>query len=182
MALTSIWILVFAFVASSCSTAEKKPSAKPAIVVKTTSKPTVSEPPQPNYPSPEQIEEDEDETPTVDPAAALELSGDWVWLGNLTPTETFKVDKPNRYRLSIKPNGWFEVHADCVKGEGLYEASKDRIALALVQKEGSGCNLSHHQLFLDSLESAGGFRLVGEQLRFRIKREKREMVLYRPKP
>ena len=168
---------------NGCGNRPKKSSAMPSqatSVAKTRT--AVSKPePEPQYPSPADMEDEDDDEPTVDPAAALKLSGDWVWLGNLTPTESFKVDRPNRYRLSIKANGWFEVQADCIKGEGLYEAHGNRIALALVERQGEGCENSHKNLFFSSLESAGSFRLVGDRLRFLMKREKLEMVFYRPR-
>lgn len=151
----------------------KAPAAPPAKIVKHPAAP------EPAYPEPdESVEEDE---PTVDAAALTQLVGDWVWIGTVTPTSTFKVDRPSHYRMTVYPRGWFALTADCTKAEGVFEAHDAQIAFAVVQHSAAlGCNPPPLlDDCLQTLESARSYRLVGDRLRLRMKREKKEMVFYR---
>jgi len=153
----------------------KKP-VLPAPVAKAARPPAESEP---VFPDPEEI--DEEDEPALDAAAASRLVGDWVWLGTVTPTQTFKVDKPNHYHMSINPRGWFALQAECVKAEGLFEARGERIAFAVVQQT-AGTSCAAPRLledYLKTLEAAASYRLVGDRLRLRLNREKKEMVFFR---
>ena len=133
------------------------------------------------YPSIDLTADDgDDDEPAVDTHAAKKLSGEWHWLGNLTPTETIKVDKPGHYKLNIRPSGWFEIQVTCIKGDGMYEAVGNRISFTLVQQSPETCNPPKKDIFISSLESAGSFRIVGDRLRLKMSKEKREMVFYRP--
>jgi hypothetical protein len=106
----------------------------------------------------------------------------WEWLGNLTPTETMKVEQPDKYLLKLKSDGWFEVQTDCRQGEGMYETRDQRIAMAVVRLTDAACPPgSHHDLYLKSLESAGSFRMTGEKLYFDMTNEAKTMVFWRIK-
>jgi heat shock protein HslJ len=106
----------------------------------------------------------------------------WEWLGNLTPTETMKVTQPATYLLEFKPDGWFNVQTDCNRGEGMYEISDQRIAMAVVKLADASCPPgSHHELYLKSLESAGRYRMSGQKLYFDMKGEAKTMVFWRRK-
>jgi hypothetical protein len=106
----------------------------------------------------------------------------WEWLGNLTPTETMKVEQPAKYLLKLKSDGWFEVQTDCKKGEGMYETRDQRIAMAVIRLSGAVCPPgSHHDLYVKSLESAGSFRMAGEKLYFDMRNEPKTMVFWRIK-
>lgn len=172
-------LLVCLMILAGCGAPPHKATATKPLQV--TAK-RIQEPQQwPQYPSPADGEDDEEDDPAVDPTAARKLSGDWIWLGNLTPTTTFKVDQPDRYRFLVMFDGRFVIHADCVTGEGLFEARGNRIALTVAQQSGSGCEASHKDLYISSLESARNFRFVGDKLRLSNSREKLEMVFYRPR-
>jgi hypothetical protein len=151
----------------------KPPAAAPAKIVKPRAAP------EPAYPEPD--EADEEDEPTVDAAAIARLSGDWVWLGTVTPTSTFKVDKPSRYRMTVYPRGWFALTVDCMKAEGVFEARAAEIAFAVVQQTAAlGCTAPPLlEDYIHTLESARRYRVVGDRLRLQMKRESKEMVFYR---
>lgn len=103
----------------------------------------------------------------------------WQWLGNLIPTETLKVDQPGRYTLKFRSDGWFSLQADCRQGEGIYETSGRRIAMAVVKLTDAVCPPGSRQdLYVNSLESAGSFRTTGDRLYLQMRREARTMVFW----
>lgn len=105
----------------------------------------------------------------------------WEWLGNLTPEQTMQIEKPGNFVLKLKPDGWFEFQTDCKRGQGMYETTGDhRIALAVVDLAPGTCPRdSRHEIFLNTLESAGSFRIAGDRLYLDMKREKKTMVFGR---
>lgn len=103
----------------------------------------------------------------------------WEWLGNLTPTDTLKAEPNGRYTLEFYSDGWFKLQADCRQGEGIYEISGQRIALAVVKLSEADCPPgSHHDLYVNSLESAGSFGKTGDKLYLHMRREAKTMVFW----
>jgi hypothetical protein len=145
--------------------------------------------PQPVYP--ELVEDDSGDEELGDSAANSPLrgvsspltGGAWLWLGILTPTEATKVDHPGNFSIQFKPDGWFDWHAECQEGEGLFVTRGERIVLSIKNsRAASPCKSAVlTENFLQTLDLAATYQVRGERLKFRMKREKKEMVFYRKK-
>jgi len=106
----------------------------------------------------------------------------WEWLGNLTPADTLRVEQPAQYTLELRSDGWFNIRTDCGEGEGMYETRNERIVMAVVELNNGTCPAdSYHDVFVQSLEAAGSFRLAGDRLYFDMRREAKTMVFWRSK-
>lgn len=108
----------------------------------------------------------------------LPLAGTkWEWQGDLGRDTFETVDEPSLYRLEFKPNGWFDFQADCKHGAGMYEATGQRIALAVIKASRAACRQgSRADDFLGALEAAKAFRQAEDKLYIELKREPKTMV------
>lgn len=62
--------------------------------------------------------------PTALPAGVAEVT--WGWESLVTPTETVKPDRPERYTIRFERTGRVAVRADCNRGSGSYTLLPDR--------------------------------------------------------
>jgi heat shock protein HslJ len=136
---------------------------------------------QPEMATEEERPDDDEGAFTQSPSAGrknLPLAGTkWEWEGDVT-TEGFEVlGDPAQFRLEFKPNGWFDFQADCRHGAGIYEASGQRIAFAIIKSSHSKCGYdSPADGFVSALEGAKSFRQADSKLYFELKREAKTMV------
>ena len=123
----------------------------------------------------------DDESTYAGPAGRrknLPLAGTkWMWEGNMAVDGFEVLGDPSRFSLEFKPNGWFDFQADCRHGAGIYEASGQRIALAVIKASRSACRRdSPADDFISALEGAKLFRQAEKKLYFDLKREAKTMV------
>lgn len=58
------------------------------------------------------------------PADVVEVT--WEWESLVTPVETVKPDRPDRYTVRFERTGRVSVRADCNRGGGPYTVTNDR--------------------------------------------------------
>jgi heat shock protein HslJ len=58
------------------------------------------------------------------PADLMDVT--WEWQSLVTPVETVKPDRPERYTLRFERTGRVSVRADCNRGGGSYTVTRDR--------------------------------------------------------
>jgi heat shock protein HslJ len=167
-------LLMFATLLVLSSCASTKPSASSA-------KPLVMKAKKTNIP-PASAEPDDDAGMVLGETSSkrknLPLSGTrWQWEGNI---EQESLNQPNNtadYSLSFKPSGWFDFHADCKQGSGIYEAKGGHIALAVINTKGSPCRAgSMANDFINSLGASRSFRLSLGKLYLDTKNNSKTMV------
>jgi heat shock protein HslJ len=108
----------------------------------------------------------------------LPLAGTkWEWEGNMSVEGLEVLGNPALFSLEFKPNGWFDFQADCRHGGGIYEASGQRIAFAIIKASRAKCRPdSPADSFINALESAKTFRQADSKLYVELKREAKTMV------
>ncbi len=112
------------------------------------------------------------------PLRNLPLAGTkWEWEGELKPQGFDGLNNSSVYKLEFKPNGWFDLQADCRRGTGMYEADGGHIALTVIKLSHSTCHRnSRADDFVSALEAARTYRLNDSKLFFDIKHETKTMV------
>ena len=110
----------------------------------------------------------------------LPLAGTkWELEGQLKGGHFDEIDKQSVYSLEFKPNGWFDFHADCKRGTGLYEANGQRIIFAVVKASRAHCHdHSRAEDFQTALETSRLFRQADNKLFLELKREKKSLVFW----
>lgn len=156
---------------SGCSSAKPHPVAL-----------RVSAKPKPALPRQQHDAEEEDDDDADDSAVYggpetqrlnLPLAGtSWEWQASIGLEPLAGPAEDAHYRLEFKPNGWFDVRADCRHAAGIYEASGQRIVLAIIKASRSACHkASPARDFLNALEAAKTFRVADGKLYVDLKRD-----------
>ena len=108
----------------------------------------------------------------------LPLAGtQWEWEGIIDQDQSDNLNPPSGYRLEFKPNGWFEFQADCRHGAGIYEITRQHIALAVIKATHSTCQRgSKAEDFQNALEGTKTFRQDDGKLYLDLKGGTKTMV------
>jgi heat shock protein HslJ len=96
-------------------------------------------------------------TPTVAPAlaGAQFTNTTWKWVRFVSPVEASDVASPDKYTLVFRPDGTFNVVADCNKASGVYKTVGLRMQIQLTPATLATCpSGSRSDQFIKDLETA----------------------------
>ena len=103
----------------------------------------------------------------------------WEWEGKLNPDGFDSLGNSSSYRLEFQPDGWFDFHADCRNGSGIYEITGDRIALAVMKTSHSTCQRHlEAEGFEHAIEEARIYRMDDGKLYFESKHEDKTLIFH----
>ncbi|MDD5036594.1 MAG: META domain-containing protein [Methylococcaceae bacterium] len=166
------WALLLpALVCSACSSTPPPPATRLKLAV------IKKHHPEPLDVESEPFEREIDESSSLR-RINLPITGvSWEWQGILTPGHADLLDQPGEYRLELKPNGWFEVKADCKQGAGMFEVKGQRIVLSVLKLSHAHCQRgSRADDFLHTLEAVRSFSMAENKLYFEMQRESKTMI------